>query len=254
MVQTSAFFSLPAELRNQIYELVFLSQDYTADGALIPSSASIRNLGLLFTCRQVYVEAIALAYSVTFSTTTRWHAADLKDMHLQLARLSRGLDPRRHAPAPGRPPAPLIRLRALDFAAHLRRPHWTSSVSPYVGEVRTPEFLETTVDYARFLFTVVALWPEIEAITIWKDEPASSFAGRLELVLGLPPSLPCFGKDHDVICCKPSHEDCEKEAGMWIVEKSDVFDTPDSMMETGFWIVRKNNKRRVAIKFKFRRD
>jgi len=249
VVQTSLFFSLPAELRNQIYELVFLSQDYTSDGTLIPSSQSIRNLGLLFTCRQVYVEAIAMAYSVTFSTTNRWHAADLKDMHLQLARLSGGLDARGHALAAL--PAALIPLRDLDFAAHLRRPHWTRCVAPNGKESLAPEFMDTTVDYAKFVYTVVALWPEIETITIWKDEPASSFTRRLEVVLSLPALSPCFEEDHSVLCRKPSHEDCEKEAGMWMAERSEIFETLDTTVEAGFWIVRKNNsQRRVAIKCK----
>jgi hypothetical protein len=249
VVQTSLFFRLPAELRNQIYELVFLSQDYTTDGTLIPSSQSIRNLGLLFTCRQIYAEAIAMAYSVTCSTTNRWHAADLKDMHVQLARLSGGLDEGGDALAAEA--VALIRLRNLEFASHLRRPYWTRQTNAYGEESAKPEFMETTADYAKFVYTVLALWPNIETITIWKDEPAISFTSRLEMVLGLPASSPCFEEDHTVLCSKSSHEECEKEAGMWIAERSDILEPPGTAMEAGFWIVRKKNgKRRVAIKCK----
>jgi len=248
VVQTSLFFKLPAELRNQIYELVFLSQDYTSEGTLIPSSQSIRNLGLLFACRQIYVEAIALAYSVTFSTTNRWHAADLKDMYVQLARLSRGLD--QGGDALAAEAVPLIRIRDLDFTAHLRQPHWTHWTTPYGEEMSEMEFMDSTVDYVKFVYTALAVWTDIETITIWKDESAVSFSNRLALVLTLPVSEARFQEDHSVLCPKLSHEECELEAGMWEVRSDDFRQRGDSI-EAGFLIVRKNDDtRKVVIKCK----
>lgn len=258
MVQSSPFLTLPAELRNQIYELVFQPSDHTSSGALIPSSDSIRNLGLLFTCRQVYTEAIALAYAVTFSVTNRWHAADLKGMHLQLEQLSCALGPRGHEAAPeSRYSGPypdamtqgraMLEVRKVEFAGHLRRPYCLPGTE-------SREFLDAARDYMKFVYTVVALWKGVSRIVIVTERSTFEFARMLrhgfeiDYELGSP-----VLEDHELICDEDFHERCEREGGKW----RPVDDGCDGL-EAVFWLVRKKEdgekgdrvERRVEIRCK----
>ena len=80
----SLFFTIPAELRNRIYELVFTRND---DDFYISTDTS--QLRLLLTCKQFYAEAHELAY------TRVWHelstCARLAERHDQLQASTRKL-------------------------------------------------------------------------------------------------------------------------------------------------------------------
>ncbi|KAF2476722.1 uncharacterized protein BDR25DRAFT_339631 [Lindgomyces ingoldianus] len=83
-VLTSPFLSLPAEVRNQIYVLVFSShvhlnslssQTWKSNG--YPLNSVVNNLSLLLTCRQVYKEANLLAFSHTRFLTLHQESSNI---------------------------------------------------------------------------------------------------------------------------------------------------------------------------------
>lgn len=91
----SPFFRLPAELRNQIYELAF--QETTAT-VQYPGGCCLLPSGILTACKQAYTEAIGLFYSnatfefLGFDAALEWlvavcpkqHVARVKRFHVGL--------------------------------------------------------------------------------------------------------------------------------------------------------------------------
>jgi hypothetical protein len=140
---------------DKIYEYVFTPIEY--EDGLIPSSQTLNTLAFLFTCRQVYEEAHKLAYSLTFSVTNRWHRTDLES----LACLARSY---------------ACPIRNLKLASQWRRVH--------VDDDGNGHYLDSMIEYARFVWNVVELFSTVEKIIILRPRP-SSFANTLFHVLDL---------------------------------------------------------------------
>jgi len=66
-----SFLSLPADLRNRIYEFVFTPAGPITEKVVFDAQGS-KNLTLLQTCKQVYSEAKALAFSTTIFITGQY--------------------------------------------------------------------------------------------------------------------------------------------------------------------------------------
>jgi hypothetical protein len=126
---------------------------------LMPSNEHLDGICLLYTCRQVYHEASALAYSLNYSVTNRWHRTDLEFLQKNLK-------------------ATDFKFRSLEFVSPWIKPHWSESGALY-------HHTESFVDYEVFIFNVLELFDQIETIVIdvptrWSSESRlSSFSGIL---------------------------------------------------------------------------
>lgn len=104
-------------------------------------------LGLLFTCRQINVEA--MAYAPNFFLTNRWHRTDLQEIQQYLER---------YQTFSARFNALPFTLTTLTLVTEKRRPHLNSN--------STREFLDFGGDYAKFVWNVVNLFPTVEKVEI----------------------------------------------------------------------------------------
>jgi hypothetical protein len=123
----------------------------------MPSSQNLKNLAFLFTCRGVYAEAHVLAYSLAFSVTNRWHRTDLESFAFLASSYA-------------------CPIKNLKLATQWRRHHVDDQGRFY--------YLDSMVEYARFVWDVVDLFPTVEKITILHSR-SSTFASTLFHVLGL---------------------------------------------------------------------
>ncbi|KAF2627838.1 hypothetical protein BU25DRAFT_45013 [Macroventuria anomochaeta] len=159
--EASSFLSLPAELRNQIYEYVFqgwviairpslrrqdsLEADFwpvTTDPYQTTGRQAVRRadkpsnfFALLYTCRQTYAEARLLPYSMNTALCGEmpFPRAWLDDLHEQLAQI-RSLQLCSHTPAN----ITLSRtwLEVLPWFSHLKKieVYWQLRVPPWGSE------------------------------------------------------------------------------------------------------------------------
>ncbi|KAF2802438.1 uncharacterized protein BDZ99DRAFT_482863 [Mytilinidion resinicola] len=136
----SAFFGLPAELRNEIYAHYFDSL----------TRSEPHSLSLLLTCRAVYSEAHILAFSTITFATTSW-------IRYKLASLSSILRPES-----------FNAITSLAFASHFL------NEDPRTGATQTimAGFIANAVTLFPNIRRVTLILPNSYAKTGWQEEPA----------------------------------------------------------------------------------